>query len=592
MKFWGDIIEGEIKGGNNVPQSKWKIKNIREQVSVIDGHTAPTILLTNTTYLHSIFKKWITANIWIKDDRIVYVGQDMPKNLEGTEIVDLTGKKVVPSYIEPHVHPFQLYNPVSFANFSAQTGTTTFISDNSQFMLLNNKKKSFEILENLSRLPFSFYWWARFDSQTEREDEGKIFSNKKVLEWLNHPDVLVGGELTAWPRLMRGDDLMLSWLQKANQLDKKVEGHLPGSSERTLARMYLLGVDSDHEAMTADEVELRLMHGYAVTLRYSSIRPDLPQILKDLVERGHDVFDHLMMTTDGSTPSFHQDGVMDKCIRAALEAGVPPVAAYQMAAYNVANYYNMTNLHGMIATGRLANINVLQDEFSPTPLSVLSKGVWLKRDGEKVRDLEGVSFDAFNKFTLDLTLSDDDFQFSSPIGIEMVNDVITKPYSVTASYAGDIEKGSEESYLVVINRQGEWRINTILKGFDTSIEGFASSYSNAGDIILIGKSIEAMKQAFNKLKEMNGGVVLVEQNEVIAQISLPVGGFISDIPMEQIIEQELALKQAVKERGYKHSDVIYTLLFLQSTHLPYIRITQVGLFDVLKNKVLLPSVMR
>ena len=576
-----------------MPQFKWKIKDIREQVSVIDGHNAPTIVLTNTTYLHSIFKKWITANIWIKDDRIVYVGQDMPKNLEGTEIVDLAGKKVVPSYIEPHVHPFQLYNPVSFANFSAQTGTTTFISDNSQFMLLNNKKKSFEILENLSRLPFSFYWWARFDSQTEREDEGKIFSNKKVLEWLDHPDVLVGGELTAWPRLMRGDDLMLSWLQKANQLNKKVEGHLPGSSERTLARMLLFGVDSDHEAMTADEVELRLMQGYAVTLRYSSVRPDLPNILKDLVERGHDVFDHLMMTTDGSTPSFHQDGVMDKCIRAALEAGVPPIAAYQMAAYNVAKYYNMTNLHGMIATGRFANINILEDEFSPTPLSVLSKGVWLKRDGEKVKDLEDVSFAAFNKFTLDLTLTDDDFQFSSPIGIEMVNDVITKPYSVTASYTGnDIELGLEESYLVVINRQGKWRINTILKGFDTSIEGFASSYSNAGDIILIGKSIEAMKQAFNKLKEMNGGIVLVENNEVVAQITLPVGGFISDIPMEQIMEQELALKQAVKERGYKHSDVIYTLLFLQSTHLPYIRITQVGLFDVLKNKVLLPSVMR
>ena len=576
-----------------MPQFKWKIKDIREHVSVLDGHTAPTIVLTNTTYLHSIFKKWITANIWIKDDRIVYVGNEMPKNLEGTEIVDVAGKKVVPSYIEPHVHPFQLYNPVSFANFSAQTGTTTFISDNSQFMLLKSNKQSFDILESLSRLPFSFYWWARFDSQTEREDEGKIFSNKKVLDWLNHPDVLVGGELTAWPRLMRGDDLMLSWLQKAKNLSKKVEGHLPGSSERTLARMLLFGVDSDHEAMTADEVELRLMQGYAVTLRYSSIRPDLPVILKDLVERGHDVFDHLMMTTDGSTPSFHQDGVMDKCIRAALEAGVPPIQAYQMAAYNVANYYNMTNLHGVIATGRFANINILQDEFSPTPLSVLSKGVWLKREGEKVQDLEDVSFAAFNKFTLDLTLTDDDFQFSSPIGIEMVNDVITKPYSVTAAYTGnDIAKGVEESYLVVIDRQGKWRINTILKGFDTSIEGFASSYSNAGDIILIGKNIEAMKQAFNKLKEMDGGIVLVENNEVVAQITLPVGGFISDIPMEQMIEQELALKRAVKERGYKHSDVIYTLLFLQSTHLPYIRITQVGLFDVLKNKVLLPSVMR
>ena len=574
-------------------QSKWKIKEIREQVDVIDGKAAPTIVLTNATYLHSIFKKWITANIWIKNDRIIYVGNEMPKNLEGTEIVDVEGKKVVPGYIEPHVHPFQLYNPVSFADFSAQTGTTTFISDNSQFMLLNNKKKSFEIIENLSRLPFSFYWWARFDSQTEREDEGEIFSNKKVLDWLQHPDVLLGGELTAWPRLMHGDDLMLSWLQKANQLKKKVEGHLPGASERTLARMSLFGVDSDHEAMTADEVELRLMQGYAVTLRYSSIRPDLPIILKDLVERGHDVFDHLMMTTDGSTPSFHLDGVMDKCIQAALDAGVPPIAAYQMAAYNVANYYNMQNLHGMIATGRYATINILRDEFSPTPVSVLSKGVWLKRDGIKVTTLENVSFDAFNQFTLDLALTEDDFQFSTPIGIEMVNDVITKPYSITSSFNGrEIKKGESESYLIVINRQGKWRINTILKGFDTSIEGFASSYSNAGDIILIGKSIEAMKLAFTKLKEMNGGIVLVENKEVIAHISLPVGGFISTSSMQEIMEQEISLKQAVKERGYHHSDVIYTLLFLQSTHLPYIRVTQLGLFDVLKNKVLLPSVMR
>ena len=62
--------------------------------------------------------------------------------------------------------------------------------------------------------------------------------------------------------------------------------------------------------------------------------------------------------------------------------------------------------------------------------------------------------------------------------------------------------------------------------------------------------------------------------------------------MEEVIPLELALKSALKKRGYHHTDAIYTLLFLQSTHLPYIRITTRGIFDVMKNKVMLPAVMR
>lgn len=583
----------EKQGVFFLPNLIWKINDIRNHVGVIDGEVAPTLVLTNAHYLHSIFKTWMHGNIWILNDRIVYVGSEMPKNLEGTEVVDVKGKKVVPGYIEPHVHPFQLYNPVTFADYAAQLGTTTFISDNSEFVKMMDNRTAFGFLNELQKLPFSYYWWARFDSQSERDDEGELFSNEKVLEWINHPNVLLGGELTGWPRLIHGDDLMLSWIQHSKQSGKKVEGHFPGASERTLARMRLFGVDGDHEAMTADEVELRLLHGFAVTLRYSSIRPDLPNILKEIVARGHNVFDHLMMTTDGSTPSFHLDGVMDKCIKAAIEAGVKPVDAYLMASYNVARYYNMTTLHGVIGTGRYANINILQDEHSPNPVSVLSRGVWVKRDGEKVFDINGVDFSSFGKLKIDFDLVDEDFQFSSRIGIEMVNDVITKPYSITANRESKkLPLGTDESFLIMIDRHGKWRINTMIKGFDTNIEGFATSYSNTGDIILIGKSYEAMKLAFQKLKEINGGIVLVENGEVISQIALPVGGFTSMNSVEEVIEQELHLKQAVRERGYVHSDFIYTLLFIQSTHLPYIRVTQVGIFDVMKNKVMLPSVMR
>ena len=576
-----------------MPEIKWKIKNIREQIAVIDGKTAPTLVLKNGRYLHSMFRTWRTGNIWVLADRIIYVGNEMPANTEGTEIVDVAGKTIVPGYIEPHVHPFQLYNPHSFADFAAQTGTTTFISDNMTFVSLLENNKAFTLMDELAKLPFSFYWWSRFDSQTELENEGELYSNASVCEWLDRHDVLLGGELTGWPRLIRGDDQMLYWIQAAKHKGKKIEGHFPGASERTLTKMRLFGADGDHEAMTVDDVEARIQHGFAVTLRYSSIRPDLPNLLKGIVERGLDVFEHLMMTTDGATPAFYEDGVMDNCIRIALEQGVKPIDAYQMATYNVARYYNMTNLHGMIATGRLANVNILADEFSPTPEAVLSKGVWLKRNGERVMQLPAMDWSLMGEMKLDFKLNDDDLQFSMPIGIDMVNDVITKPYSVTVhAHRGELATTHDESYLLLVDRNGKWRINTMIKGFSTSVKGFASSYSNTGDIILIGKSKKDMLFAFEELKRMKGGIVLVEDAEVVAAIPLTIAGSLYAGDVERLIPLERALKDALKLRGYHHSDAIYTLLFLQSTHLPYIRITPRGLFDVMKNTVLLPSVMR
>lgn len=571
----------------------WKIGEIRQQVAVIDGKVAPSIVITNARYLHSMYKRWMQGNIWILGERIIYAGPKMPVNQKGTDIVDAKGQTIVPGYIEPHVHPFQLYNPQTLADYSAQLGTTTFISDNMTFFLELSNKKAFSILDQLKQLPFSFYWWVRLDSQTELLHEHDLFTTTSIHEWLERRDVLLGGELTGWPRLVAGDDQMLYWLQAAKAYCKKIETHLPGASSRTLARLKLFGADGDHEAMTIDEVENRILHGYAVTLRHSSIRPDLPNLLKDIVDKKLDIFDHLMMTTDGATPSFYEDGIMDKCIQVALDAGVSPIDAYQMATYNVARYYNMTDVHGFIATGRYATLNILQDEFHPVPVSVLSKGVWLKRDGQKVQSLEGTDFSKLGSLDLDFDITEEDCQFSMPFGIEMVNDVITKPYKVSVhTNDGHLSEEHDECYLMLVDRQGRWRVNTLIKGFANKLQGFASSYSCTGDIILIGKDVQAMLHAFHVMKEMNGGIVIVENGEVVESLSLPLGGSLSNKPLEKLIAQEKALKAALAERGYPHGDAIYTLLFLQSTHLPYIRITQRGIFDVMKKKVLFPSVMR
>ncbi|MCM3570219.1 adenine deaminase C-terminal domain-containing protein [Neobacillus mesonae] len=575
---------------------RWKNKHLRTHVGVLDGAVSPTILLKNATYLNQTFRKWMKGNIWIYNDRIVYVGDNLPPYLDNCEIIDCTDQFLVPGYIEPHAHPFQLYNPHTLAEYASQFGTTTIINDNMHMALNFKDKEAFSLLRDLRRIPTTMYWWCRFDSQTELQHEEETFSHSKIKSWLEYDGVLQGGELTGWPKLLDGDDMMLHWIQEAKRMGKKIEGHFPGSSEKTLAKLKLLGADCDHEAINGEEVYDRLMQGYMVSLRHSSIRPDLPNLLDDMKRLGIDAYDRLMFNTDGSSSPFYENGINDMMIRIAIEKGIPVIDAYNMATVNIARYYNIDHLHGNIATGRVANINFLSSVEDPTPVSVLAKGKWVKRDGIKVENTyAAVNWSQYGLKPLEIkwNLTMDDLQFSMPFGIKMENSVITKPYSIAIDVSGDqLPTDHDESFFTLLDRNGHWRINTLLKGFTSKVSALASSFSNTGDIILIGKNKQDMIFAFNRMKELGGGIVLVENGEVVCEVPLPLGGTMSDLPIEELMVQEKRLFAELTERGYAFNDPIYSLLFFSSTHLPYIRVTQQGMYDVMNKTVLFPTIMR
>lgn len=575
---------------------RWKNKHIREHVSVIDGKLSPTILLKNACYLNQVLRKWITSNIWIYEDRIVYVGEKLPENTGNCEIIDCTGMYLVPGYIEPHAHPFHLYNPHSLARYASQFGTTTLINDNMALVLQLEKKKAFSLLRELRNIPTTMYWWCRFDAQTEILDEVDVFSHADVKAWLEHDAVLQGGELTGWPKLLDGDDMMLHWIQETKRMRKKIEGHFPGASEKTLAKMTLFGADCDHEAISGEEVYNRLMQGYMVSLRHSSIRPDLPNLLDEIHALGIEHYDRFMFNTDGSSASFYEQGIIDNMIRIAIEKGVPLIDAYNMATINVARYYNLEYLHGNIATGRVANINFLSEKDNPTPVSVLAKGKWVKRDGDYVESAyEDVDWDVLGlePLNIDWNLTTDDMQFSMPFGIKMESSVITKPYSISIDVNNEeLSDSHDECFFMLIDKEGHWRINTVVKGFARKLSGLASSYSNTGDIVIIGKNKKDMVHAFNRLKEIGGGIIFSENEEIVLEVPLPLKGVMSKKKLEDLIEEEKKLSSYLVERGYKFNDPVYSLLFFTSTHLPYIRVTQQGMYDVMNKMVLFPTIMR
>src|SRR5690625_6517064 len=116
-------------------------------------------------------------------------------------------------------------------------------------------------------------------------DDEEKFNTDDILSWVNHPSVIQGGELSAWPQLLNGDDRLLYWIQETKRLRKRVEGHFPGASEDTLTKLKLLGASADHEAITGEEVIRRLQLGYHVSLRYSAISPDLANLLEGLFSK-------------------------------------------------------------------------------------------------------------------------------------------------------------------------------------------------------------------------------------------------------------------------------------------------------------------
>ncbi|MGD7008843.1 adenine deaminase C-terminal domain-containing protein [Metabacillus sp. 84] len=576
-------------------RSVWKNHQIRMHVDVIDGLAAPTKLLKNASILHSYLKQWIRGNIWIYDDRIVYIGDRMPERIDQTEVTECSGLYIVPGYIEPHAHPFQLYNPQTLSRYAAQYGTTALISDNLNLLFQKDQKKALTLLKHFHHQPYHHYWWARFDLQSEVAEEDFILSPDRVSDWLDQDCVLQGGELTGWPSLAAGDDLMLDRIQEAKKKRKRVEGHFPGASEQTLTKMKLFGVDADHEAMSGKEVYSRLLAGYTVALRHSSIRPDLPKLLKEIKELPIASYDHLFFTTDGATPAFYTDGVTNPLIKMALEEGIDPIDAYHMASFNIARYYGLDHLLGSVTAGRYATLNFLEDPAEPNPVHVMAKGEWLKwENADLQKDKTDLPWHdlGFAPLTANWGLTMDDLQFSMPLGLHMVNGVIIQPYSVSLDLAADeLPDNQDEAFLALIDREGNWRINTVLKGFG-NVKGLASSFSATGDILLIGKNKEDMIAAWKQMVEIGGGITVFENGRTVFEMPLELNGTASVAPLPEMARQYTEFHECLKERGYPFEDPVYTLFFLSSTHLPYVRITPRGIFDVKKKTILFPSIMR
>src|SRR5699024_8036393 len=152
-------------------------------------------------YLNIFTKKWIEANIWIYQDRIIYVGDKLPKNLEGVDVKDCLGQYLVPGYIETHAHPHQLYNPEELSFHAGKYGTTTLVNNNLGNFNLHNKNKALSVIEVFYKIQISMFSWWRYKSQTYLRDDEVVYNTKNIFDLLENTSVVQGVALKSWHEL-------------------------------------------------------------------------------------------------------------------------------------------------------------------------------------------------------------------------------------------------------------------------------------------------------------------------------------------------------------------------------------------------------
>jgi len=573
---------------------------LRLLLEVAAGRRPADLYLDGALLLNVYSGEVYPANVAVARGRIAYVGLNRGMVGPDTRVLSYPGKVLAPGYIDPHTHITGMATPVEFAREVLRTGTTTLVADAMQLMLQTPAGRLIPLLETLAAMPVRLFWAIRLHAPSHLPDED-LFSLERVRALLDLDAVRTVGEVTRWPAVYYGDHDLIRKIAAALDAGRRVDGHAPGASYDRLSALAAAGWSSDHEGITAAEVTNRLRAGLYTMLRHSSLRPDIPALAEAITpERARS--GRLMLTADGpEAATIAREGYLDHVIRQTIAAGIEPVLAYQMATLAPAAYLGLDEDLGGIAAGRRADIVVLDDLREPRLSTVFADGRVAAQHGVAAATFPEIDWSEAvpRRFAPDWDPAPELFEIpaAEPAGggpasfpaIVLENSVITrrKDVPVTAR-GGRLELPASVVRCALVDPRGRWIVRGALGNFVGRLGGLASTFNVTAYLTVLGQHSGDMARAARRALELGGGIVAVEDGRTVLEVPLPIGGIMAPDRLPVIAERASALYAFLRARGYPHADPHYTLLFLPLDSLPDVRITYRGVWDVRRNKVIVP----
>ena len=551
---------------------------LSRRLAVARGDEPADLVVRGGRVLSVFTREWLDADVAVVDGVIAGIG-----SYDGWETIDAEGRYVVPGFIDSHMHLESVKLLVDeFARLVLPLGTTAVVADPHEIANVLGADGVHWLLDASSGLQLEVFFTASSCVPASRFESPRRPLGLGDLEALMRRRRVIGlAEMMNFPGVIAGDPAELDKL--ALDGAAHVDGHAPGVLGKELQAYAAAGIRSDHEMLTVEEGRERLRAGMWLLVREASMARNLAALLPLVEEYGPG---RIAFCTDDRDPEDVVDrGHVNGMVRDAVAAGIEPADAILMASFHPALWHRLDR-HGAVAPGYVADLLLLPDLERFVPDTVLKRGRPLedvpRRD---VPDWVRQTVRVKPVTAADFAIPWEGGGAARSIGL-VTDQVVTEslerePLVVDGHAVSDPERDLVK--IAVLERHlATGRIGLgLLSGSGLRRGALASTVAHdAHNLLVVGASDEDMAFAVQRLAEVGGGIVAVDDGRVVAECPLPVAGLLSDQPLDVVVEQSRACNDAAHALGWRGATPFLTLAFMALSVIPSLKLTDKGLVDV------------
>ncbi|MDN5928818.1 MAG: adenine deaminase, partial [Hyphomicrobiales bacterium] len=575
-------------------------------VDVAMGRRKADLVVRNGRWVNVHSGEIVPAtDLAIVEGRFAYCGPDASHAIGGkTRVVDAGGRYLVPGLCDAHMHVESgMVTVTEFCRAVIPHGTTSMFIDPHEIANVLGLEGVRLMHDEALAMPTNVYVQmpSCVPSAPGLEHGGAVLGPDEVAEAMGWENIIGLGEVMNFPGVAANDPTMVGEIAATVRAGRTVGGHYASPDLGLPFHGYVAGgPEDDHEGTRAEDAIARVRQGMKAMLRLGSAWYDVAEQIKAVTERGLDPRNFILCTDDSHSGTLVHDGHMDRVVRHAIEQGLKPVTAIQMATLNTALHFRLERELGSIAPGRLADFLIVSDLPKMAVDEVYARGVRLASEGKLEADIPAYAYPATAKNTVRLgkRLDAADFDIAAPEG---ANDVRARVIGVienqapTRALEADLQvsdglvamdRAADVCQIAVVERhRGTGGVtNGFVSGFGYSQDcAMASTVAHdAHHMIVVGTDKADMAMAANILAEKGGGVVMVSKGKEIALVEMPIAGLMSDERAEIVAGKAAGLTEAMRRMGCSLNNAYMQHSLLALVVIPELRISDVGIIDVRK----------
>jgi adenine deaminase len=551
---------------------------LARRIAVARGDEPADLVVRGGTVFSVFTREWLETDVAVVDGYVAGLGE-----YEGAETVDATGRWVVPGFVDAHLHlESTKLLPDEFSRLVLPMGTTACVADPHEIANVLGTDGVHWLLDVCHDLPLDVYFMASSCVPASRFESPRRPLTPGDLEGLLRRRRVIGlAEMMNFPGVVGGDETELAKL--ALHGAQHVDGHAPGVAGKALQAYAAAGIRSDHEAVTPDEGRERLRAGLWLLIREASGARNLDALLPLVREFGPA---RMAFCTDDREPEHVADeGHINSMVRRAVAQGIPVEDALVLATLNPSVWHGLRE-HGAVAPGYKADLLLLPDLEQFEPELVL-------KSGRRIVDVPRPDVPDWVRHTIRIGHVGRDELALPRTGSGRVRVIGVIPDQIVTDRLED-EPKVEDGFIVadpsrdlakiaVVERHlGTGRAGVgLVRGFNLRTGAIATTVAHdAHNVVVVGVDDDDMLRAIQRLTEIGGGVVVVEDRGVRAELPLPVAGLLSTASAEEVVAATESCLEAARALGCDLNSPFQTLSFLALSVIPALKITDRGLVDV------------